>query len=248
MTFEEVRNKLTGDGAGSIEEASEMLRVLIGTGKQTPVQIALALNESKRFFTGPRWASWAMETHGLPDEKYAHHRQNVGEMLRRIQALSEDKYALFLEIPISKLDMWTELYNDGVRNPELENPCVPVFNFLKAYPDSPEWKRDKLRKAIVSFLHPEKAYQPELNLKFDALGTALDDDQLSKLTRDENFGSAQAFVMAYNGAKLCSHAVGVIKADSLQFSAEQLEDIEHDLSEARQVIRQLILSKRNTGA
>lgn len=249
MTFEEVQNKLLGGRADSLDEVAAMMEVLVRSQARSGILIALSLNESKRLFgDAPRWAFWAAGAYRLPDEKFAHHRQNVGEMLRAIEAAEPKKFGLFLEIPVSMLDTWALLYNEGVRR-DLANPCAPVFHFLKAFPESPSWKREKLRAEIGRFLHPDRDFEePELGLKFDAIGAALDDAVLSDLVKRENFSGNQAFVMAFNGAKLCSHAVGVILKDHGTLGAEALEEIDRDLDAVHRQLRSLILRKRGTEA
>lgn len=252
MTFEEIYDRLSvGGSATSFADASEMLRVIQSCRRHSGVMLALLLNESKRFFSGDGWAKWAVETHELKNENFVHHRQKVGEMLRALHGESEKVFQIFLGIKVSILDAWTALYHYGTTLPDTRD-CAPLLNFLKSYPESPGWKRDKLRAVIKSFLKPNKGCEegapehPELDLKFDALGTMLSDAALSELTRNEGFDADHAFIMAYNGAKLCSHAVVVIKSAPEQFTPEQLEDIEDDLNRARQTVRSLILKKRNS--
>ena len=248
MTFEEAKARLDAGALDSLPEVAEILRGLSECQKRVGVYIVLALFDSRRLYTGPRWSKWAAEEYRLADEKDALHRANVGEMLRAVEERLPRRKTDFMELGISLLLQWAKLFNYGkmlLAHQEITDPCIPIANFLKAHPDAFGWKRKELDRAIRLFLpHDEDLDQPELNLTFDAVGAALDDDELAALTHREDFDGTRAFIMANNGAKLCTHAIAVIVKDHGELTTEALADIDRQLSEAHNRLRAIIIHRQ----
>ena len=252
MTLEEAKSLIDGGNVGTLEEAVELLGVLIEARRKSGVYIAIALYESRRLYQSARssrgWGVWAIEQFHFSDEKKAFHRANVGEMLRTLEKRCPGKYPAFLDLGITVLEVWARLFNAGKRMAEkrkIDDPCTVIANFLKIHPDAFGWNRDKLDRRIVEFLYPEKDFsQPELALTFDAIGSALDDDELEKLTHREDFDGCRAFIMAHNGAKLCAHSMDVIVNDCDDLPAEALEDIDRALEDAHRKLRSVLRRKQ----
>jgi len=248
MTFDDAKKLLDAGAPESIDEAAELLSVLTETRRYSGVYIAIALYESRKLYTAGRWSKWAMERWRFSDEKKAFHRANVGEMLRA----AEGKPALhgrFMELGITVLETWVKLFNEGknlVAEKKIEEPLAVVVNFLKTCPDAFDLTRDRLDRKIAEFLHPDQGFA-QLELRFDALGSALEDEQLDKLICREDFGSGAAFTMAYNGAKLADHAARVIERSGDDLPAEALKQILDNLDGAARKLRAAIAAKRSRG-
>jgi len=249
MTFDDAKKLIDAGAPESIDEAAELLSVLTETRRYSGVYIAIALYESRKLYTVGRWSKWAMERWHFSDEKKAFHRANVGEMLRA----AEGKPALhgrFMELGITVLETWVKLFNEGknlAAEKKIDAPLLVIANFLKTCPDAFDLSRDRLDRKIAEFLHPDRGIV-QLELRFDALGSALKDEQLDKLIWREDFGADAAFTMAYNGAKLADHAARVIAQDGGELPAEALEQILDDLDGAARKLRAAIAAKRRWGA